>query len=70
MQQRINALQLLDPYIGKYYSMEYIRRNVLMQTEEEVKEIDSQIKDEEKLMIAHAEKEGAIQAARQPDTGE
>jgi hypothetical protein len=70
LQQRINALQLIEPYVGKYYSVEYVRRNVLMQTEEEVKEIDSQIKDEEKLMIAHAEKEGAIQAARQPDTGE
>ena len=70
LQQRINALQLMEPYVGKYYSVEYVRRNVLMQTEEEIKEIDVQIKDEEKLMIAHAEKEGAIQAARQPDTGE
>jgi hypothetical protein len=70
LQQRINALQLMEPYVGKYYSVEYVRRHVLMQTEEEVKEIDAQIQDEEKLMIAHAEKEGAIQAARQPDTGD
>ena len=70
LQQRINALQLMEPYVGKYYSVEYVRRNVLMQTEEEIKEIDGQIQDEEKLMIAHAEKEGAIQAARQPDTGD
>jgi hypothetical protein len=70
LQQRINALQLMEPYVGKYYSVEYVRRNVLMQTEEEVKEIDAQIQDEEKLMIAHAEKEGAIQAARQPDMGD
>lgn len=65
LQQRINALQLMEPYVGKYYSVDYVRRHVLMQTEEEVKEIDQQIADEEKLMITHAEKEGAINQARQ-----
>jgi hypothetical protein len=70
LQQRINALQLVDPYIGKYYSIEYIRRNVLMQSEEEIKEIDKQIDDEHDLMITHAEKQGEIMQARQPDQGE
>jgi hypothetical protein len=65
LQQRINALQLMDPYIGKYYSIDYVRRNVLMQSEDDIKEIDKQIQDEEKLMIAHAEKQGAIQQAQQ-----
>jgi len=65
LQQRINALQLMEPYVGKYYSVEYVRRHVLMQTEEEMKEIDNQIADEEKMMIAHAEKEGVINQARQ-----
>lgn len=60
LQQRLNALQLLDPYIGKYYSINYVRRNVLMQTEEEVKEIDKEISDEEKLMMDHAKKQGAL----------
>jgi hypothetical protein len=70
LQQRINALQLVDPYIGKYYSIEYIRRNVLMQSEEEIKEIDKQIDDEHDLMITHAEKQGEIMQAGQPDQGE
>jgi hypothetical protein len=65
LQQRINAMQLLDPYIGKYYSIDYVRRNVLMQSDDDIKEIDKQIQDEEKLMIAHAEKQGAIQQAQQ-----
>lgn len=65
LQQRVNALQLIEPYIGKFYSIEYIRRNVLMQSDDDIKEIDKQIKDEEKLMIAHAEKQGAIQQAQQ-----
>lgn len=71
LQQRLNALQLLDPYIGKYYSIEYVRRNVLMQSEEEIDEIDEQIADEEKLMLGHADKQAKLQAAAQPEqTGE
>jgi hypothetical protein len=70
LQQRINALQLMDPYIGKYYSIDYVRRNVLMQSDDDIKEIDKQIQDEEKLMIAHAEKQGAIQQAQQAQQGE
>ena len=65
LQQRVNALQLLDPYIGKYYSIEYVRRNVLMQSEDEIKEIDKQIDDEEKLMLVHAEKQGTLQQTQQ-----
>ena len=70
LQQRINALQLLDSYIGKYYSIDYVRRNVLMQSDDDIKEIDKQIQDEEKLMIAHAEKQGVIQQAQQAQQGE
>jgi Bacteriophage T4-like portal protein (Gp20) len=65
LQQRVNALQLIEPYIGKFYSIDYVRRNVLMQSDDDIKEIDKQIQDEEKLMIAHAEKQGAIQQAKQ-----
>jgi hypothetical protein len=65
LQQRVNALQLIEPYIGKFYSIDYVRRNVLMQTDDDIKDIDKQIQDEEKLMIAHAEKQGAIQQAQQ-----
>ena len=39
-------LRDLDDYIGKYYSIEYIRKRVLQQTDEDIKEIDSQIKSE------------------------
>lgn len=65
LQQRVNALQLVEPYIGKFYSIEYIRRHVLMQTEEEIKDIDKQIDDEKELVIAHAEHQAAISAIEQ-----
>ena len=46
LKERIDLLQTVDDYIGKYYSIEYIRKNILKQTEEEIKDIDSQIKSE------------------------
>ena len=45
MNERL-GLANIDPYVGKYYSVEYVRKKILRQTEEEVSEIDDQIKKE------------------------
>lgn len=44
--QRIQMLQTVEPYIGKFYSAEWVRRNILKQPEEMIEEIDSQIQAE------------------------
>jgi hypothetical protein len=44
--ERMNLVATMDPFVGKYFSIEQIRRNVLQQTEEEFKEIDKQIEKE------------------------
>jgi hypothetical protein len=46
LQNRIQTLQLLDPYVGKYFSIDWIQKNVLMQSEKDIKEIAAQIKKE------------------------
>jgi len=46
LKERIDLLQTVDDYIGKYYSIEYIRKNILKQSEEDIKLIDTQIKSE------------------------
>lgn len=46
---RIAALQNMDPYVGKYYSIDWVRRHVLMQTDDDIKEIDKQIKAEQPI---------------------
>lgn len=43
LQTRLGALQLIDMYAGKYYSHEWIRRNVLQQSEEDIDMMDQQI---------------------------
>jgi len=51
---RLATLQLLDPYVGRYYSMEWARKNVLQQTEEDIQEIDEQISNEQQQAQANA----------------
>jgi hypothetical protein len=43
MLQRMNLVTQMDPFLGKYFSVDYIRRQVLQQTEKEMKEMDKQI---------------------------
>ena len=43
---RINLATQMDVFVGKYYSIEYIRKNILEQTEKEYKEIDKQMQKE------------------------
>jgi Bacteriophage T4-like portal protein (Gp20) len=50
LQGRMNMLQLIDPYVGKYYSVDWVRKNVLRQDDEEIKEIDKQIEDEREFV--------------------
>ena len=46
LRERLDTLGGIADYIGKYYSNEYVRKYVLRQTEEDIKIIDAQIKDE------------------------
>lgn len=43
LRERLSLLDNVDAYVGKYFSTEWVRKNVLRQTEEDIKEIDKQI---------------------------
>jgi len=44
--ERLNLAALAEPYVGKYYSQDYVRRNILRQTDEEIIEQDMLIERE------------------------
>ena len=46
LKDQMATIQQVDPYVGKYYSHEWVRRNVLHQSDELIQEIDEQIKEE------------------------
>ena len=46
LNERLGILATIEPYIGKYYSTEYVRKKVLRQTDGEIIEMDEQIEQE------------------------
>ena len=44
--QRMAMVAQMDPFVGKYFSVEHIRRQILQQNETEYKELDKQMKAE------------------------
>ena len=65
MNNRVALLQQIDPYVGKYYSVGWVRKNVLMQTEDEIKELDNEMTDDREDQIDFASHQGEMQAAKQ-----
>lgn len=43
LRERVQMLRDIDDYVGKYYSNEWVRRNVLFQSDEDIQDIDKQI---------------------------
>ena len=44
--ERLNTAQIAEPYIGVYFSRNYVRRKIVRQTDQEIVEEDAQIKKE------------------------
>jgi len=51
LRERISLAQEVSPYVGKYYSVEFVRKNILQQSDEDIIEIDRQIASEIKTGI-------------------
>jgi hypothetical protein len=51
LRERLSLAQEVSPYVGKYYSVEYVRKNILQQSDEDIIEIDRQIASEVKTGI-------------------
>ena len=47
LRERLNLLRDIDDYVGKYYSAEWVRKNVLMMNEDEIEKMRDEIKQDE-----------------------
>jgi Bacteriophage T4-like portal protein (Gp20) len=61
LNNRIQTLNVVTPYVGLYYSMEWVRKNVLHLSEEEIEEMALQIEEEQEQQMAIAAAEAAKQ---------
>lgn len=72
MTSRVTLLNQLVPYVGTYYSMNWIKKNVLHLSEEEIETMDEEIAQEQEIYAAMAQAEMAKQqvlAGANPQAG-
>ena len=48
LRERLGILRDIDDYTGKYYSQDWVRKNVLYMSEDEVERMNTEIEEEEK----------------------
>jgi Bacteriophage T4-like portal protein (Gp20) len=73
LESRINNARNIQDMVGKYYSHEYVRKNILYQTDEDIEKCDKQIAVENKEndpRWINAAIEQNIQLKQQTETGE
>jgi hypothetical protein len=46
LNNRVQSLMLVDPYLGKYFSKAWVQKNVLRMDEEEITQMDTEISSE------------------------
>lgn len=46
IRDRVGVLALVDPFIGRFFSQEWVRKHVLHMTDEEIEEVKKQIEEE------------------------
>jgi hypothetical protein len=59
--EKIKMLSIVEPYVGKYFSTEFIKKRILRQTEEEVLQIDKEMQKD----IQRMQQEQLAQMAQQ-----
>ena len=69
MQNRLDMLGTIESYVGTYFSKEYVRKNILRMSDDEIQEIEDQIKDEEGGENGDPETDGMF-ATNEPSEGE
>ena len=62
---RIATVQQLEPYLGKFFSVDWVKRNVLQQSQEEIEEMQAQMDTEEEYHMDMASREGELQGVMQ-----
>ena len=48
LRERVSLLQTVDPYIGRYYSADWVRKNILQMDDELIQQMDKEIAQEDK----------------------
>lgn len=62
---RLATIQQMEPYIGKFFSMNWVKKNVLQQTEQDIEDMQREMDSEEDFHMDFASRDGEIAGATQ-----
>jgi hypothetical protein len=67
LSNRVNLLTVMEQggFVGKYYSKEWVKKNILMQSEEDITENRKQMEAEKEESVGEAQHAGMIQGVQQ-----
>jgi len=51
LRERLSVLQTVDPYLGKYYSAQWVKKKILQMNDEEIEQMQKEIEEEEEQGI-------------------
>jgi hypothetical protein len=68
MRERISTANQIDPYIGRYYSSAWVKKNILHMTQEEIEEMQKEIEEEGELAGPVSGQPGQEQGGAAPVT--
>lgn len=64
LRERMNTLQLVDPFAGKYFSQLWVRKNILRQSDEEIEQMNAEM-ESEPPSLAQVELQAQMQQQQQ-----
>ena len=63
---RLALLQSIQPYIGKYYSDGWVRKNILHQTDEDIEMMDAEMNDDGSAQAVEDQRQAELEAIANP----
>ena len=65
LNMRLDVLAKVDPFVGKYYSVMWVRKNILQQTDDDIEEINVQMQQEGQIQAQVDQANAEAMAAQQ-----
>lgn len=62
---RLDTLAKVDPFVGKYYSVLWVRKNILHQSDDDLEEINAQMEEDNAILAQQQQQMVADQQAQQ-----
>jgi len=57
LRERIALLNTVDPYIGRYYSTDWVKKNILQMSSEQIEQMDKEIEEEQESGVSFGQSE-------------